>query len=402
MKSILFVDDDQSILEDLKLRLTGRMIDWEFVFVNSADLAIKTMEDRHFDVIVADAHIGGVPGDQLLRSARDIHPELIMIAVDAGTHPQKVFERASVAHQYLSRPCDPEQLVQTIKRISELHEELSGAPLARIVNRIKRLPSTPTLYAEIMTELKSPASSLERVGVIVSKDVAMTAKVLQLANSAFFGFAQAITDPGHACSILGINTITSLALTTGIFKESNLGRTAPLSITQLMEHSTLVGISARAIAIEEKLSPELVDISFLAGFLHDVGKLVLAHNLPKQYREVHALKKEEGLTLIEAEARILGANHAQVGGYLLGLWGLPDPVVEAVLRHHWPITSRDDNFSPLTAVHVSNAFAEASSPRDSDPDVDSQYLRAIGCSSRLSRWREIFYEVLDHESSPAI
>ncbi len=403
MKRILFVDDDTQVLDSLAESLAGRVYDWEWVFVDNVEAATDVLEsDSEFDVVIADSDIGAVKGADFLSSVGEKHPAAIRLGIAAQLLKDGVFEQDKTAHQYLPKPCDPEELVQSIKRISEMQEELMSRPLMEIVGRIENLPSVPALYTEIMAELRSPSGTLQHVGEIISKDIAMTTKVLRMANSAFFGFTQRIVDPGHATSLLGINTMTSLVLSSGIFDQPKLPPNSPLDIEDLMDHSAKVAYVARTIAEHEGVGKELADRAFLAGFLHDVGKLVLASEVSDKYAEVARMSDEEGVVMVQAESEILGSNHAQVGGYLLALWGLPEGVVEAVLRHHWPALTRTKEFNELTAVHVANALVEAGPNPHGDVDVDSQYLQFIGLADSLPIWHSIFVKAASREekSSP--
>lgn len=398
MKRILFVDDDTQVLASLAESLAGRVYDWEWVFLDNVEAALDMLEgDSEFDVVIADSDIGAVKGTDFLSSVGKKHPAAIRLGIAAQLFQDNVFEQDKTAHQYLPKPCDPEELVQSIKRISEMQEELMSRPLMEIVGQIEKLPSVPALYTEIMAELRSPSGTLQHVGEIISKDIAMTTKVLRMANSAFFGFTQRIVDPGHATSLLGINTMTSLILSSGIFGQSKLPRNSPLDIEDLMDHSSKVAYVARAIAENEGVGKELADRAFLAGFLHDVGKLVLASEVSDKYAEAARMSDEEGVVMVQAEAEILGSNHAQIGGYLLALWGLPEGVVEAVLRHHWPAPSRVKEFNELTAVHVANALVEAGPNPHGDVDVDSQYLQFIGLADSLPIWRSIYMKAASRE-----
>ena len=387
LKQILYVDDNKATLERMAGELRGRVIDWNFTYSSSPSDAYSLLADNAYDVVVASAKLDGSSGEELLKTASVQHPSALRLIVDQVVHPQSIFVQARIAHQYLSAPCQTEELVATIKGLSEFQEELQSRPLQALIGSLDRIPSLPTLYAEIMAELRSPSSTLEKVGGIISRDMAMTTKVLQLANSAFFGFSHRIVDPGHAVAVLGINTISSLVLSAGIFAQAREAPSGGVSMEDLVEHSTLVASLSRDLSESRGLERESSDMAFLAGFLHDIGKVILASNLPGKYQEVLDVVREEGILLPVAEQNILGADHAQVGGYLLSLWGLPGDVAEAVMRHHNPAQSRDREFTPLTAVHASNAFAEIGDSLEADPDVDSQYLQRIGMLDFVPMWR---------------
>jgi HD-like signal output (HDOD) protein len=129
----------------------------------------------------------------------------------------------------------------------------------------------------------------------------------------------------------------------------------------------------------------MMDEAFVSGLLHDAGKAALGFNFAAQYTEV--LKQvAAGVDLLAAEKQAFGATHADVGGYLLGLWGLPTPVVEAIALHHQPSLSAGEGFTPLTAVHVANCLTLAGKP--GAPTLDTAYLERLHLSDHLEKWQQ--------------
>jgi HD-like signal output (HDOD) protein len=159
-----------------------------------------------------------------------------------------------------------------------------------------------------------------------------------------------------------------------------------------------VGIFAGQIAEAEELESYLIDCALTAGILHDVGKLVLAANLPAQYNLVLKSAMDREVWLPEAERKIFGATHAEVGAYLMGLWGLSDHIVEALVYHHYPAKSLAKAFSPLTAVHIANALAHELYPDGSaelNAAIAADYLADLGLTERLPVWRSICQEEVE-------
>jgi HD-like signal output (HDOD) protein len=256
------------------------------------------------------------------------------------------------------------------------------------------------LYQEIMAELRSEEPSIREVADIVAKDVGMTAKVLQLVNSAFFGLASEITDTTRAVMQLGTDTVRALALTTGVFSQLD---TEASQLESVWGHSTRVALLAQRIAEEEGASKELLDCSYQAGFLHEIGQLVLATILPADHAKALTAARQTGAPLVDKEREVFGATHAELGGYLLGIWGLPDLVVQAVTFHHRPSSFPTHGFSPLAAVHVANVFErEFSATGDSTETVelDHDYLRAVGLDCRLEAWTEVCGELMEEGVAP--
>ncbi len=262
--------------------------------------------------------------------------------------------------------------------------------LRRLLDKIQTLPSLPALYRELMEELRSPDASIEKTARIISKDMGMTTKILQLVNSPFFGLRTHIANPVKAVAFLGLERIKSLVLSMQVFAQFQESRHPFFSLEVLWRHGLVTGTYASAIATAEQAPQDLIDATFTAGLLHDLGILILSTNLPNRYMDALALMQDRGITEWEAESEVLGASHAEVGSYLLGTWGLSNAIVEAVAFHHDPMRSVSQPFSPLAAVHVANALVEheeASDMGGAPTPVDADYLASCGLTDRLPTWR---------------
>lgn len=364
MKNILFVDDELKLLDGLRRMLRAMRHEWDMEFVISGAEALATLQGRPFDVVVTDMRMPGMDGCELLSRVREQHPQVVRIILSGHTDREMILKSVGLAHQYLSKPCDTEVLKATVARACSLRGLLEDRELIQVVSSIKSLPSLPSLYAEIMKELAAPEGSLIRVGEIISKDVGMSAKILQLVNSAFFGIPRHVVNPARAVSLIGLETVKALVLSVKIFSQFEESSLQPHFIAELWDHSMSTGSIARDIARAEKLGQEKIDDSFMAGLLHDAGKLILADKLPEKWSKIVGLAAAENCSLWEAERLILGTTHAHVGAYLLGIWGLSETIVQAVAHHHSPDECPDGNQGVLTAVHLANVFArELSSKR---------------------------------------
>ena len=297
-----------------------------------------------------------------------------------------------VSHQFLYKPCDAETLKSTIVNACALQSLLENDSLKQVISKIDSLPSLPSLYAEIMREIESNDATIQKIGVIISRDVGMTAKILQLVNSAFFGFSHHISSPSQAASMLGLDTIKSLVLSVQIFSQFDQNKIPGLFLDQLGKHCMTTGIFAKAIAKEENQDQVIIDYAFMAGVLHDLGKLVLAANFPEPYGTILDETKKENTSLLEEEYKMLGVTHSEVGAYLMGLWGLPGPIIEALAFHHCPGKLMGRQFIPLTAVHIANALEHSDHNSDMgevDSQIDSDYLSCLNLTDRIPVWMRV-------------
>jgi HD-like signal output (HDOD) protein len=145
----------------------------------------------------------------------------------------------------------------------------------------------------------------------------------------------------------------------------------------------------------------MADEAFVAGLLHDIGRVVLACNFPADYAMARRQALDQGIPLEAAEERIFACTHADVGGYLLGLWGLPGAVVEAIALHHTPAQHQDEAFTPLTAVHIGNVLDTQRDPRTRSPvpaSLDEPYLERLGLQTSIQAWRNILQACFQEES----
>jgi len=391
-KRVLFVDDEPNVLDGLRRMLRPMRNEWEMFFAQGGEKALATLAQKQFDVVVTDMRMPGMDGAMLLKEVMQKYPRVVRIVLSGHSSEVASLRSARVAHQFLAKPCDAEKLKQTINRAFALCSLITDETLAQTVSRLNSVPSMPTLYTKIMEELNYPDASIMRVGEIVAEDPGMTTKILQLVNSAFFGLGRQISDPAQAASLLGTEVIKSLVLSLDVFSQFEGTSVAGLTPESVQKHCTETAAIAKQIALAEKAPKEIVETAFMAGFLHDIGKLILVANMPEQYREVMVRMGEQGVALCDAERTILGATHAEVGAYLLSLWGLPDPIVEATAFHHHPSKSFSDSFAALTAVHVANVLVHRRHSGEQTAiieELDLDYLTQLGLVDRIEVWQAV-------------
>ncbi|HEX9592906.1 MAG TPA: response regulator [bacterium] len=391
-KRVLFVDDEPNVLRGLQRMLRSQREEWEMAFAGGGEEGLALMEQERFDVVVSDLRMPGMDGAEFLTAVMRRYPNVVRLILSGHSQWELIMKSLGPAHQYLTKPCDADQLKAAVTQAFALRELLADPNLRALVARMDTLPSLPALYQKILAALRSPDASCRTVGEIVSQDPAMAAKVLQLVNSAFFGVGQHVSKPAQAVALLGLDTIRSLVLSVHVFSELDPRQVNALSLDVLWAHCLTVGTLAKRIAQTEVEDPKLWDDALLAGLLHDIGNLVLAVNLPEEYRAVRERADDGEVDLLAAQRQVFGATHAEIGAYLLGLWALPDPIVEAVAFHHQPSRCQHRGFSPLTAVHAANCLCSFSGEGGTEQDraFDVNYLTALGLADKVPTWRELY------------
>jgi putative nucleotidyltransferase with HDIG domain len=400
---ILFVDDEVLLLNGMRRLLHPMEQEWEMEFFDSAVNALERMKEASFDVIISDMRMPGMNGAEFLNEVLRCYPHTIRFILSGNADLRLVCKSLGSIHQGLTKPCNLEALKAVVLRASKLKSALRSDQLEAILGRIDRLPSIPALYLELVELMQDPEVSIDEIGALVAKDLGMTAKVLKLVNSAFFGIQRRVSSPAAAASYLGVEMIRSLVLSIHAFSQFDQVKLEGFSVETLWSHSLQTAAAARTIARLEGADRRLYEEAFAAGTLHDVGKLILAANFPELYREVLRLRNVEHMDGCKAEEQVFGANHANVGGYLLGLWGLPVSVVDAITMHHEPDCLGQPIFSPLTAVHAANAILHRLQGEEGSalPALDLPYLAELGLAGCPPQWTEAVQEELQKEASSA-
>ena len=419
MRKILFVDDDHIVTKGLRKMLQPMHHKWKMEFAVSGEEALSFMSQSSFDVVISDLHLRGrgicrgMDGTELLGIVRERYPETVCIILSILPDMEMALKSVKSAHQFLMKPSSVDTIKYAIERTCNLRDLLKNEILVKTVTRIRNLPSLPSLYSMIVKEMQSPDASLKKVGYLISQDVSMSAKILQLVNSSFFGLPRKITDPQRAAVYLGVDTLKALALSVNVFSSSTEdAELCGFSLADMWKRSIMVGRLAQDIARADTDDKKVLDEVMIAGMLHDIGKLILL-KVPEQYKQVMDLIKESGCDPVEAEYTVMKTSHAELGAYLLGLWGLPDIIVETVAFHHNPSkllenmvtkqneSSREDlaktkskganseslsiekqltEFTTLTAVHLADAMLiqkDRSSDITAHTFPDKLYLQTL-------------------------
>jgi len=398
MKNILFVDDEPMVLRGLQRSLSSQAKEWTMRFVNGGPQALEALAAAPCDVVVTDMRMPGMNGAELLAEVMKRYPGVARIVLSGQADQKLVLQCVTTAHQYLSKPCEPSALIAAVSRMLELKKLMQSEGLRTLIARLDRLPSCPDLYQKINAALASSDVELSQLGMIVEKDMAMTAKLLKVVNSAFFGLSHHVDSAAEAVSYLGIEVLKALILTVRFFDCGRQMEKAGLNADVLWRKAALTAEAARAIARLEKQPLPLQENAFTAGMLHNCGLLVLAENMPESLSEVISAARLHQAPLSRFEQEHYGATHTEVGGYLLGLWGLPMSIVESVAFHATPTPEGPQTFGTPVIVHAAQALVgERVKTIEGIPatPLNLDWLTALGFADRVPIWREAVAEVIE-------
>jgi HD-like signal output (HDOD) protein len=398
MKRVLFVDDEGKALEDLKIMLQVQEFPWEVAYATSGKSALDLMAEKPFDVIISDIRMPEMDGAALLKIVCERFPGAVRIVVCSQEEMNGALRAVPVAHQFLLKPCDPHMLRVAVERATSLSDVVSNKMLASIVGSVKDLPVLPRTFMALREKLADPNASVKEVVKLVEQDISIAAKILQLVNSAFFGLPREISTMNTAVSYLGIDMLQNLVLSAEVFRVfENAAKLPGFSFEELHEHSQLTAKIASHIPVPAAVHSAAV----VAGLLHDVGKLVLATRSPKHFARALEGAAEEKRPLFAVEQDLMGVSHAEVGAYLLGIWGLPCPVVEAVAHHHHPERVPQDTLDAVAVVHIANFLAHENPVRPRSADdadcisfltLNPEYIDHFGLTEQIPAWNEFAAE----------
>ncbi len=390
-KRILFVDDESRVREQLQRMLRPFASDWDMTFVDSASAALTHLDQGTFDVLVTDLAMPGMAGPELLREVQARHPKMVRFVLAAPSEQPLVMSCASVTHQFLTRPCEPDELRDAIARACDMEASMRRENTGRLVARMDQLPSLPSIYTQLTEKMRDPECGIDDVAELVARDISLTARVLKLVNSAFFGLRQQVSSLNEAVNYLGLDTLKALVLSINAFAQFETKALAGFSLESLWNHSLLTAGCAKLIAEMETGNGRLVDEAFVAAMLHDTGKLVLAANFGADYAVAMAAAGHTPDGALAAEEGAFGSTHADLGGYLFSLWGLPGAIVDAVTWHHDPLGSPEEGFGPLACVHAANAWTHQGDETGGGR-LKREYYEKLELADRIPEWHRACVE----------
>lgn len=365
MKCILFVHSDERVLDGLRRMLAGQRDRWELYFATSGESALEACACLHFDVVVSEIRAAELDGVALLHVLRDRYPESARILMSGKEDLSRAMRAASVAYRVLTRPMQQQELISTIARVCILQESFTTVAMRKVLGRIGGLPSLSRTYTALSAAVRDPESSIDLVAAIIEQDMGMTTKVLQIVNSGFFGLARSMTRISTAVTYLGMETVKNLALATETFSMFVPDPCLPREILESMHRRAE---RAAMITATLPLGARDGELAVVAALLHEIGGLALASRMPQHLRAAQELTEESGCTGYEAEEILAGVSHAEVGAYLLGLWGMGGQMVEAVAHHHRPRHGAHTGLNVVTAVYLAALMADELVEHPGDTD----------------------------------
>ncbi|MDM4014382.1 response regulator [Roseiconus lacunae] len=384
--NVLLVDDEAQVLRGVARTIECEAEEWEVHSANSAAEALECLDSEKIDVIVTDMSMPQMDGAELLEIVEIRFPNVLRIVLSGQADRDSVLRAIKPMHQYLSKPCDPDVLLAAIRRAEIYKDTITSSEVLDAVGRANCLPTLPSIVAEINQEIDSDHGTIATIASVVSRDPVLSAKILQIANSAIFSVRQPILDVEHGLSLLGVEMVRSLAISLAVFSTEN--RATLQTATQLFEHSVDVANIARTIASVEEVDSTTLNTVLSAGLLHDIGKMILFNAFSDRYTSLIS-RSERGLhQAVDLEKEEFGCSHPGIGAYLLERWGVPKELTDAVAAHHsLGICSRAEIATQI--VYAANWIAthpDGATPIDVEEIQSPMSKKLTKFLCQLKRW----------------
>jgi HD-like signal output (HDOD) protein/CheY-like chemotaxis protein len=392
-RNILCASADMNTLRTLREQLFTTTQFRHVAYAHNLKSALTQFEEHAFDMVIVDTQMPKNEGMTLLNGFMRSAPATNRIAITDERGALYIKNTLDLVHHCILIKDIDIKLLPAVKQAFKLSDICDSEEIREVVDSIEVIPSLPTLYNEMLSMMNDEESSINDMGQLISRDIAMTAKVLQLVNSAFFGLCRHIKSAEEAVVFIGIDTLKSLVLSLQAFSALSVDGIPQQYIDELWRHSITTASFARSIAICETNDRDEINSTFTAAILHDIGRLLLIDNLPEKYtRYIQALQRDDG-PAVRLEQLIFGATHQEIGAYLLRKWGLPNCIVDPVLFHHNP-PQGITGYSPTLAVSAADAlYYELVNPAGKK-QTDSTFTIPVRTSIR---WRHVCEAILEDE-----
>jgi len=345
-RRILFVDDDPQLLAGLGKALRKHRDRWTMVFADSGDAALAEVRRGAFDVMMSDMRMPVMDGAELLAHIRDEDPSTIRMILSGFSDRTAIVRALPVAHQFFNKPCLLAELSAAIDRACELRAMFANPAVRDVIAALGPLPAAPSVYHELAAMAGGVDPAVDAIAAVIERDAGLCARMLQAASPPFFGLDHPMRSIGEAAACIGVDMVVGLALAAHGFALAGDRELPGLSLPELSNHSFAIARAARDRVTDHQVASD----AFIAGMVHDIGRLIIAAALPEADAEIARQMREPGAARSAVERGVLGTSHAEIGAYLLGLWGLPLPIIDAIAHH---------NDAAATATPVLTALREA-------------------------------------------
>ncbi|MDO8845178.1 HDOD domain-containing protein [Methylicorpusculum sp.] len=400
-KNILFVDDNENILSGIQRQLHPYREQWQLFFAHNGSQALELMAKQPIDLIVSDMQLPYVRGDQLLKQVSELYPATVRIILSGYADDENLKAGLEVAHQYVSKPCSAEMLREVIAQVFKIQACVTNPKIISGIGDINQLPSLPKIYNELNAIITKENTTSRDIAEIFARDMVLSAKLLQLVNSPYFGLYRKISSLTEAINLIGVKKLNSLMLSAHV--KSAFPVINPQTqryMEYIWQDAARVSDLSKLIALSEQQMEDRPDQAYLGGLLHNLGLLLFLSRDGDKLNALIEQTKNTHIPVSELETSIFGFNRCEAAAYVLSLWKIPPRIIEAILLQKTPNDSDYDGFNALTAVHTASCLLKPSVMEGCDRlfeiDLDFSYLERINKLERLTHWQSLAEKVLAH------
>jgi HD-like signal output (HDOD) protein len=332
-QTVLFVDDDRTLLTGLQRMLRPMRAEWETIFISDPTEAVRAIKDTCFDVVVTDMRMPSIDGARLLGEVRNVCPHSVRIVLSGQAEIDVVLRAVQHAHQYISKPCEADVLKEIIRQACNLKGAIGSVALKEFIAQVRCLPVDLDAAQEVLRMLEGESQDKAAISALISSDLGMSSKLFQLVNSSFFTSIRA-PSCNDAVNLLGLDLLRRLVLEQNIFS-GHVGSHLSQDLVRLLnDHGRRVSALTKDYVHADQNRSRMLDEYETAAFFHDIGRLVLATFDPEKYCRLSEQSFSAWDELLISEREIFGASHEEVGAYFLRLWGFGESIVDAASGHH--------------------------------------------------------------------
>jgi HD-like signal output (HDOD) protein/CheY-like chemotaxis protein len=393
-KSILFVDDNENVINGIQRQLRSFRQQWQLFFANSGQQALDLMSKQTIDLVITDMMMPRMDGAELLKEINRLYPNTVRMILSGYADESALKTAMEVAHQYLSKPCSAEVLREVISQVFKIQSCISNPSLVAGIGDLHQLPSLPKIYHELNKAMKDENVTVNELADIFSRDMVLSAKLLHLINSPYFGMNRVISNITEAINLIGVKKLNNLVLSAHV-------KTAfPVTNPQLAgyfeyiwEDAGRVSELAKQIAIAENQFDDRPDQAFLGGLLHNMGLLIFLSKNEDKLRSLLTEVKTSKKSISELEKTIFGYTRSEAAAYVLSLWKIPPRIIEAILLQNAPNESDYEGVNALTAVHAAACLLSPENPTEYQKlfkmELDTAYLQRLGLLEKVPVWQTL-------------
>jgi HD-like signal output (HDOD) protein len=384
-RTLLIVGSEGQISEAADPGLSLRPETWATIPIGREQVLDLVKSEQADEVLFARGSCDGASLGLINHLGQD-HPRLLRFLWNPPADEEFRRRLMNPPPVFLANDLDPQELDEVLTRAFLVEDLIVNDSIRKLLPKIRVLPTLPDIYSKIVSELRSPDASMEVIAGLISNDPIITAKILHVVNSVEVGLSRTVSSAFEAILLLGAERVAALVLVARLFTELSANTCPKLDWPSEWNHSMQVGWLARRLMERQVRDARAADLAFTAGVLHDIGRFLLAANFPTHYEVVLEQGKLLG-DLLQAEVDLFEVTHAQFGAVVLGKWGLPFPIIEAVAWHHAPSQSKSRAFGPLAAVHAANHLVRERQKSGSQATFDPHYFKDLGMPDYIEDWR---------------